>query len=677
MGNTIVGNSGSAGGILCGAASPGITNNIVAFNSSGIRATNGNPTLKNNCVHNPDGENYTGVTAGASDIQVDPGLVAAQYGQLHLQLGSPCIDTGYTSTMASSRVDVDGQARPLNGIHDIGADESDGTAYAYAPVTVRVSASGSDSNDGSSWSLAKRTVQSAIDTASSLGGEVWVASGTYAENITLPPYVYLYGSFAGTESARSERDASARTTILDGGRSGSVVYMVAGYRLASIDGFVLRNGKSLRGGGIYCDAGSPTLSNLVITENSASGGGGLYARLCYEMRVSGCTITANKATTWGGGAFIWASIGAISNCAITGNSGRYGGGVYCDNSHLSLRNNTIAANTATDGGGIYSTLADPEITNNVIALNSSGIVQVNVGSPVMQNNCVYNPAGYNYSNVSPGTGDISLDPQFLAPWAVDYRLRPGSPCIATGDNSVVETGSIDLEGKARILPVGGTADMGCYEYDGAPYAMRGVGQAKAVPGQFDVELRAKPITAVFPGAFYVEDPDRNSGIKVLSSQSVNRGDLATFTGHSILEEGERVLQASSVTVTPGTTADVPGALFVRNCSVGGGPLFWNENGEARGQEGIAGASGLNNIGLLVRSFGRIVEIEEAIAPAAPTWFKIDDGTSVNLKCTIPSGVTINPSWHHAAVTGISSCEKIGQTLTRLIRVRDASDITGY
>jgi hypothetical protein len=50
--------------------------------------------------------------------------------------------------------------------------------------------------DGTSWDKAFHTVQAGLNTASS-GGEVWVARGTYVENITLKDGVALYGGYSG------------------------------------------------------------------------------------------------------------------------------------------------------------------------------------------------------------------------------------------------------------------------------------------------------------------------------------------------------------------------------------------------------------------------------------------------------------------------------------------------
>lgn len=76
----------------------------------------------------------------------------------------------------------------------------------------------------------------------------------------------------------------------------------------------------------------------------------------------------------------------------------------------------------------------------------------------------------------------------------------------------------------------------------------------------------------------------------------------------------------------------------------------------------------------VRSWGRIVE-RDTTSPAA--WFKVDDGSGVNVKCTVLAGVSIDPDWTYVGVTGVSSCEKTGEELYRLLRVRTDSDIVNY
>ncbi|HOW73872.1 MAG TPA: right-handed parallel beta-helix repeat-containing protein [Phycisphaerae bacterium] len=473
--NTIVGNDGC--GISSVASGPAISNNIVAFNFSGIDNASGTPSLRNNCVYNPARANYAGISPGAGDFSADPQLVAVEYGQVHLTGGSPCIDAGDDSIVPFGSVDVDGQTR-IQGAHvDIGADEFSGTPPPpFTPTIVRVSPSGHDVNDGSSWLSAKLTVQAGIDAASSVGGEVWVARGTYGEGITLRPWVYVYGGFAGTESSRDERDWAANASILDGGAVGAF----SGYRVSRIDGFTIRNS----GGGVGIDCGN---SSPTITNN---------------------TIVGNTGIDCGGGINCWYSSPMIANNTIAGNTawgafGGWGAGIGCVGGSPTIVNNMITGNIAggvdwSGGGGIACWKSSPTIANNIIAFNSSGIEGGDAS--LIRYNCVYANRDYDYSNpfTDPtGTnGNISVDPLFVRnpsgggdgwgddPWTYDLdeganddygdlRLRPGSPCIDAGDNAAVPIGvTTDLASRPRFFDDPTTADC--------PYAPETCGTAPIV-----------------------------------------------------------------------------------------------------------------------------------------------------------------------------------------------------
>ncbi len=68
-----------------------------------------------------------------------------------------------------------------------------------------------------------------------------------------------------------------------------------------------------------------------------------------------------------------------------------------------------------------------------------------------------------------GSGVITNDPMFVSTNAMDYRLQYGSPCINSGTN--VPNTATDLDGNPRII--GGTVDMGAYEYVPEPFTVIG------------------------------------------------------------------------------------------------------------------------------------------------------------------------------------------------------------
>ena len=448
--NTITANSADeGGGILSHAVYLTVVNTIVAFNSSGIVLQSGpGPDLRSNCVFGNAGRDYgdkADPTGTNGNISVDPKLTSAAYGDLHIQTDSPCKDAGDDAAAQAAWLDMDGQPR-IQGTHvDIGADESDDTAWPAGPRSiVRVSPDGDDTHDGSSWSLAKRTIQAGVAAASSPGGEVWVQAGTYLERITLTPYTHLYGGFAGTENSKAARDWAHRPTIIDGQQGGSVVTMPPGFLINSLDGFTIRNGKATHGGGIYCHRGSsPSIPNNTIIGNRADFGGGIY-----------CDSGASP---------------AIANNRIVANGARGGGGVYCYSSRLTITNSTITGNGAPgSGGGIWCSYSTPTVANTIIAFNSSGVFAEYSGTPTLRSSCVFGNAAYNFSGLADPTGangNISADPRLASAVYGDVHIQPDSPCRDAGDDAfVTQAGSLDMDGQMRTL--GNHVDMGADESNG-------------------------------------------------------------------------------------------------------------------------------------------------------------------------------------------------------------------
>ena len=163
------------------------------------------------------------------------------------------------------------------------------------------------------------SIQTAI-TAATSGDTVLVHDGTYVENI----------NFSGKAiTVRSANGAAG--TIIDGNASGSVVTFNSGEGSGSIlDGFTIRNGS---GNGLewwrrdllqfFCsdhhqlqDHGkysilrrrdwlaatlpAPTITNCIVSGNTASIGGGIYSRES-SPTITNCTISGNEGTCNGRG----------------------------------------------------------------------------------------------------------------------------------------------------------------------------------------------------------------------------------------------------------------------------------------------------------------------------------------------------------------------------------------
>ncbi|ADB36391.1 DUF11 domain-containing protein [Spirosoma linguale] len=239
--------------------------------------------------------------------------------------------------------------------------------------------------------------------------------------------------------------------------SGGGVYNY-GYRgLCSpiLTGCVFRRNRAVLGGGFLSNAtfnagiNNPVLTNCVFEENTASSGAGLvFASGFYAFlnpTLTNCLIDHNQASGSGGGMQVSATIGCSANPTLT--------------------NCVLADNSAgTAGSGIYSACySDSYIT---IRLTNS-LVWTNDVAHDTGSNRIAPTYAITYSNVQggfSGTGNTNVDPLFVDPASYNYRVRPNSPAINTGDpaSTTSTVSATDLANEPRI--VNGRIDRGAYEY---------------------------------------------------------------------------------------------------------------------------------------------------------------------------------------------------------------------
>ncbi|MHB9038744.1 MAG: Vgb family protein [Armatimonadota bacterium] len=176
------------------------------------------------------------------------------------------------------------------------------------------------------------------------------------------------------------------------------------------------------------------------------------------------------------------------------------------------------------------------------------------------------------------------------------------------------------------------------------------------------------VSAKFGDRFYIETSDRTSGIRVEASDSgLALGQqvkvVGTITTNS---NGERAIHGPTVTSLPGTFDITP--LGMNNRTIGGGDDSYIPGPPKSGQQGVIGGTGVNNIGLLVKTFGNVTLL-------SATSFTIDDGSGVSVTVSCPSGAA--PASGYYAVTGVSSCMSTGSGLERVIEVSSAGDIQPF
>jgi len=160
-----------------------------------------------------------------------------------------------------------------------------------------------------------------------------------------------------------------------------------------IDGCVITGntalGSSDFGGGILLDGqlGSLKLTNSIISNNSASqGGGGISVQNGSIVTIQNCTISSNHVASIGGG-----SGGGINIANSNPNNG--GGGV----ANVTIEGSTISHNVAFNGGGIFQSggngaklvtvlnITNSTISGNVAQGNGGGISFGNYTNLTIQN----------------------------------------------------------------------------------------------------------------------------------------------------------------------------------------------------------------------------------------------------------------------------------------------------
>lgn len=257
--------------------------------------------------------------------------------------------------------------------------------------------------NGFTWADAYTNVQDALAVAIT-GDEIWVAEGVYypdegsgqtdnsrSATFSLKSGVALYGGFAATETALTERDWTAHITVLSGdidgndttningvvttttGISGSNAYHVVyskNVNTAQLDGFTVTAGAANVSGscpGSWCGGGMlnlgeyqysyPTISHVVFIGNTTTGYGGGMVNTNYAIpTMNDVSFINNTAQNGGGMANNYHSAPTITIALFEGNSASaQGGGIYFqDDCDSVISDADFINNTAGDGGGFYA-----------------------------------------------------------------------------------------------------------------------------------------------------------------------------------------------------------------------------------------------------------------------------------------------------------------------------------
>ena len=308
------------------------------------------------------------------------------------------------------------RAKNLAGDEDNSPASFSWTIYPMHTAGVRYAAPiAPDSGDCSSWATAC-ALQDALLTSIN-GDEIWVMAGTHKPTtgtsrhatFQLQNGVALYGGFAGTETARAQRNSATNLTILSGDlngndnsnvkddestRSDNSYHVVTGANGATLDGFTITAGNAYPtislnpGGGMSNLDSSPTLANIIFNRNS---GGGMYNGAGSQPILTDVVFSDNYSSSSGSGMYNDSSSPTLTNVTFSNNASNNGSGSTMyngSNSNPTLTNVTFNNN---QGTGMVNSQSSPTLTNVIFNGNSTtnddggGMNNLYNGNPILTN----------------------------------------------------------------------------------------------------------------------------------------------------------------------------------------------------------------------------------------------------------------------------------------------------
>jgi hypothetical protein len=356
-------------------------------------------------------------------------------------------------------------------------------------------------SDGSSWANASANLQAMINAlGAGADDQVWVKGGTYKPttgtdrtiSFSMKAGVKIYGSFAGTETALSQRTAAvmaANTSTLSGDLNGDDVITGAGSTLtisnnsensnsiifnnynsltttnSLLDGFTIKGGNAASGtpaGGMCNYNSSTSLSNVTfLGNNSALWGGAIYNGLS-SMILNNVTFLNNNSEHAGGGAMYnsGSTLISLNNVTFSGNNSTlgHGGGVYNEavetislnsvsfsnnnavgvgggifiigTNFLDINNTAFTGNTAVEGGGMYSLEISTSSTINNSIFSGNTATSGGGGGMVIEESTFINISNTIFTGNSANAGGGILNESFST--SLDNVTFSGNTATTSG-----------------------------------------------------------------------------------------------------------------------------------------------------------------------------------------------------------------------------------------------------
>lgn len=197
------------------------------------------------------------------------------------------------------------------------------------------------------------------------------------------------------------------------GFGGGINSMSSSFKLEYV---VLKNNAAARGGGIYCDNTNAEINYCTFINNTASlYTAGIQIANSSTVNLNYCSINGNLGGSYGGGVGVFNSVLNLKYSTVSSNTASgygagicsssssiysfnntfalnivntYGGSIYATSSNITLINTTNSGNGAFRGGGIYILNSAITINNTLIAKNTSrnSYPDVYINTPLVESN---------------------------------------------------------------------------------------------------------------------------------------------------------------------------------------------------------------------------------------------------------------------------------------------------
>ncbi len=256
-----------------------------------------------------------------------------------------------------------------------------GLASAVRAAAIVVNTTADELNSDGDCSLREAIRAANLDTAVDA-----CTAGSGADTITLPAGTYTLSVAGANEDAAATGDLDLASNLtLNGAGSATTtinannidrVFHITGAFAIQISGVTITGGNvsgALDFGGGIANSGTLTLTNSVVTNNTAFFSGGGVGNLGLAM-VTNSTISNNTATTGVGGGISNNNILDISNSLISGNqalSGVSDGGGVANNGTATIVDSAITGNDSGDDGGGLRNFATMTLTNSTMSANTA------------------------------------------------------------------------------------------------------------------------------------------------------------------------------------------------------------------------------------------------------------------------------------------------------------------